>query len=656
MRPVRWACSKLPWARGRGVGNWLAGIALLVSLGALAGSVELTHIVKPATVGMQMSAVGDPSALTSQWMGVSPPDGRTGVHAGIQGSIAWYRVEFELPARPPSSGSWALYLPYLYDGGRFWLNGAPLASIAQTTQQTHVNWERPHLITMPDGQLRVGRNELLLRAVSTDPGAGPGLRRMSIGPREELLPLYERRMFWVHTMPQNAVVTCLVVGLFVGFVWWRNRGEVLYGLFGLVAVLWSIRTLNFVVEVMPAPWWPWWRVLYHASTGGFIVALALFAMRFAGLQRRWVERALFGYWLIGPLAMLASAGQLDSWVDFGWTGGMIPIGLAVIGFIGWAAWRQRSGAAFALLVAVALGTFAGIHDYAIGWNGQVKLPQVITDWLAHRIFLLHNAADLVLLVMVGILTLRFVQALNAAADLNLHLEDRVAERESELQARHAQVARLEREQAVAQERRRIMQDLHDGLGSQMFTALLRVERGAVDADELAQVLRDCIADMRLTFEVTAPEEADFRTTLGNFRFRWDGLLHDAGLATEWNVDGLPDTIALASTTALQFLRVAQEALTNVLKHAQASRVRVTLRADSARLELCVEDDGRGFAANEPVPERARGLSSMRHRAHQIGATLDVDSQPRCTRVLLRLPWPVMREAPMAGSRTRGVET
>lgn len=639
MRPAKWACFKSPWARVRGSCRCLAAIALLGSLGALAGSAGATRIIEPATVDVQASPVEDPAALSPHWEQASLPDNWARSHPGLKGGIAWFRVKFELPPRPPSGGSWALYLPYLYDGGRFWLNGAPLASIAQTTDQMHARWERPHLITMPDSQLRVGRNELLLRAVPTDPGAGLRLQRMSIGPSEELLPLYDRRMFWVRTMPQNAVATCLAVGLFVGFVWWRRRGEVLYGLFGLATILWSIRTLTFVIEVMPSPWWPWWRAMYHSATGGFVVVLALFAMRFAGLRLPWVERTLLGYWLIGPVTMLASGGRLDSQVGFLWTGGMIPIGLSIIGFTAWAAWRQRSGAAIALLVAVALGTMAGIHDYAVAWDGAFKLPQAVQGWTAHRIFLLHHAANLLLLVMVAILTLRFVQALDATADLNLHLEDRVAQRERELQARHAQVASLEREQAVAEERRRIMQDLHDGLGSQMFTALLRVERGAVDAGELAQVLRDCIADMRLTFEVIAPDEADFRTALGNFRFRWDGLLHDAGLTTDWNFDGLPDTLVLAPTVALQLLRVAQEALTNVLKHAQASSVRVALRIDSMQLELSVEDDGCGFPANERRPDLARGLSSMLRRAHQLGATLAIDSQAGGTRLVLHLPLP-----------------
>jgi signal transduction histidine kinase len=257
--------------------------------------------------------------------------------------------------------------------------------------------------------------------------------------------------------------------------------------------------------------------------------------------------------------------------------------------------------------------------------------------MAQRIFLLHVSADLVLLVMVGILTLRFVHALDTAANLNRDLEQRVAERENELQIRHAQMDQLTREQATSEERQRIMQDLHDGLGSQMFTALLRVERGDLDPPQVAQALRDCIADMRLTFEVIAPESRDFLTSLVDFRFRWEELLHSAGLESQWDIDLSAPGAALPPAVVLQVLRVAQEALTNALKHSGARRVQVVVTAQAEALVLAVKDDGRGLAAAAPSRAAGRGLSNMRQRATRIGAVLDIASQPGHTCVTLRLP-------------------
>lgn len=632
MKRARWACSDPD--RGAPRRPLLAVLqALVVALAlALAARSVTARVVTPVAVAAQASPADTPAALAEAWVAVWP------LAAGpplLSGS-AWYRVDFDIPVANPGEGSQALYLPYLYRGGRLWLNGAPLAAVAQRSAQTHVNWTRPHLLPVPDALWHPGRNELILQASAGDFGAGERLQQIAIGPREELLPRYDRRLFWVHTLPQSAVVVCIVTGLFVAFVWWRRHSEALYGLFGLAALLWGLRTLTFVIEVMPAAWWPWWRTAYHAATGGFIIVLALFAMRFAGVRRPWVDRLLFGYWLIGPLAMLASRGALDGEVSLYWAGGLIPVGLSIIGFTALAAWRQRGGASMVLLAAVLLATAAGIHDYLLTYPHLLPAPAALAGWMVQRIYLLHLGADLVLLAMMAILTQRFVQSLDGFEQLNRDLEARVAAREQQLHLRHAELSRLTHESAVAGERQRIMQDLHDGLGSQLFVALSHVERGAIDAAGVGRLLRDCIADMRLTFEVVVPDADGPHAAFGSFRFRWDALLREAGIATTWTIEVAPDAVALPPAVALQILRVAQEALTNVLKHACASRVRVALEQQATEFAMSVTDDGRGGAEATPG---GRGVANMRRRAAALGGRLQLESSPGRTCVALHLPLP-----------------
>jgi signal transduction histidine kinase len=588
------------------------------------------RVVAPLAVAVQASPVDTPAALAKDWVPVWPAPAGSPPTSGP----AWFRVSFDLPAADTGAGSLALYLPYLYRGGRLWLNGAPLATLAQRSAQLHVNWTRPHLLPVPDALWHPGRNELILQASAGDFGAGERLQQIAIGPREELLPRHDRRLFWVHTLPQSAVVVCIVTGLFVGFVWWRRHSEALYGLFGLAALLWGVRTMTFVIEVMPAAWWPWWRTAYHAATGGFIIVLATFAMRFAGIHRPWVDRLLFGYWLIGPLAMIASRGALDDAVGLYWAGGLIPVGLSIIGFTALAAWRQRGGASMVLFAAVLLATTAGIHDYLLTYPNLIRLPDALAGWTAQRIYLLHVGADLVLLAMMAILTQRFVNSLDSIEHLNRGLEARVAARERELQLRHAELSRLTHESAVAGERQRIMQDLHDGLGSQLFVALSHVERGAIDTAGVGRLLRDCIADMRLTFEVIVPDADGPHAVLGSFRFRWDSLLREAGIAAAWTIEVAPDAVALPPAVAQQILRVAQEALTNVLKHAGASQVQVVLDQQVTAFEMSVTDNGRGGADATPG---GRGVANMRRRAAALGGTLQLESRPGHTCVALRVP-------------------
>ena len=78
----------------------------------------------------------------------------------------------------------------------------------------------------------------------------------------------------------------------------------------------------------------------------------------------------------------------------------------------------------------------------------------------------------------------------------------------------------------------------------------------------------------------------------------------------------------------EVLRIAQEALQNVIKHADAQRIRVKLHADGGRLVLEVEDDGAGFEPDTPgIRSRRLGLTSMEERAQRAGGTLEIRSTP-----------------------------
>jgi signal transduction histidine kinase len=314
--------------------------------------------------------------------------------------------------------------------------------------------------------------------------------------------------------------------------------------------------------------------------------------------------------------------------------------------VGWSAWRYRTWQASTLLAAMGLLLAAGVHDYLMISNlpWAIRLAPV---WLGHRIYLLHLMGNGLLLVMAAILTSRFVQSLNTVEDLNLTLEQRVADRERQLATQFDAMAQLERERAAEAERQRIMLDMHDGLGSQLFTSLSRVERGAMAQRDVADVLRDCIAEMRLALDALAPSDDDFRSAFGNFRYRWDAQFDAIGLHSNWSIDAADETLQVPAHQRLELLRVLQEALTNVVKHAQARSVQVRVASLTQGLRFEVRDDGNGLD-----PKHAgggRGLHNMRARAHRLGAELSIVAASPGTRVILQLGVP-------ASAATAGGET
>ncbi len=623
----------------------LAALLFLLVL-ALRSPIAGAQTLEPQQADVLLSATAVPPAADDpRWQPTELPDSQ-------DLAVAWYRVRFELPPHRVA-GPWMLYLPYFYGGGRVWLNGEPVAAVLENSATLHVRWERPLLLPLPLNLLHEGRNELLIRAVASHAPSSVKLPRLVVGLQADAQLQFDRRLFFVRTVPLVTVVTGAVVGLFVMFIWLRRRQEVLYGLFGMASLLWALRTTTFVFDALPAGLWPLWRLLYHGSTGGFIIVLALFAMHLAGWWRPRVALFLAVYGVLGPVLYLLAGDSAEEWVGRWWVLGLAPIGVAVavVSFV--AAWQQRRLDTVLIALAVALAAAAGVHDYLVAWSSPL-LNVLSPTWSGHRIFLLHHAANLLLVVMGLLLTMRFIHSLQDVEDANRTLEARVSERERQVAASYAQIALLQSEQATQDERQRIMQELHDGLGSQLFTSLLRAERGALDGTAMIDALRGAIDEMRVAVESLADDDGDFRTAFGNFRFRWDQRLRDAGMACQWDLSLPDEPLPLAPHDTLQVLRVAQEALTNALKHARASAVKVSLHRDGRDLVLVVQDNGP--CSDAPTREGGRGLSNMRARAARIGAQLDIrmarPEQPG-TQVLLRLTLHHSDAARLAGPISAG---
>jgi signal transduction histidine kinase len=567
-------------------------------------------------------ALTPPTHLT--WQPVRLPDRWKDNWPGVTGTV-WYRVTFQAPRtdREP----WMVYLPRLRDGGALFINGQLLATVREPGGGTWVRWMRPHAFLISPSDLREGANELHVRVdVASDDKT---MSTVWIGPEAAVRPVYESRFFWAYTAAQITIAVTLSVAVFVLGVWWRRRMQLDYGLFGLACLFWGLHTLNYVIETVPESWWLAWRVMRYAATGGFAAAITLFYLRFAGFRPRGMTRLFGAYWLSGPLVLAIGGAAVHPYVDRYYQAGLLLMGVVMIGGAVYAVWRARTWSTIALLGCALLGLAGSVHDYMLSQNIYFDPEEP---------FLLYFAADALLAVVGAQLVDRFVRSLGAAEEARATLAARVAEKERELATNYEQLRGLERERAVAAERQRIMQDMHDGLGSQLLTSLAAAERGALDPKGVAQVLRDAMDDMRLAIDTLSPGREGLLEALGNLRYRLEPRFRAAGIELAFAYRDVPERLDIAAEDALQILRVLQESLTNVLKHARAKQVRVeiALACDPARFVLSVADDGGGFDVTTPSAT-GRGLSGMRRRAERIGAALEVASDARGTRIALAYP-------------------
>ncbi len=241
----------------------------------------------------------------------------------------------------------------------------------------------------------------------------------------------------------------------------------------------------------------------------------------------------------------------------------------------------------------------------------------------------------------------------ALAGVAIDITERVR-RQQELQRSHERLRELAQHINSAREveRSRLSREVHDVLGGMLTSAkmdLSRIVRRSAEQPELHAIAVDLVALLQQTIDTAREISEQMRpASLGLLglpaalqqtieRF---GARHD--LATSIDIEpGLPE---LPADTATQLYRIVQEALTNVARHAQASRVELTLRRMPDGLELRLADDGRGIDAVAHRPG-AIGLFSMAERAREIGASLDVAARPQGgTELLLRLPLQARGEA------------
>lgn len=202
-----------------------------------------------------------------------------------------------------------------------------------------------------------------------------------------------------------------------------------------------------------------------------------------------------------------------------------------------------------------------------------------------------------------------------------------------------------REQAADEERRHLARELHDSVSQAIYAVVLTSHavrtqvvadpHGSVAAlDSVIELAEGALAEMRaLIFELRPEALADVGL-VGALDRQLDGLELRHSLRTERHLGDEPD---IAFTAKQVLLRVVQEALHNVAKHAHAQTVSVTMQHDDNALHITIEDDGVGFDAERAYPGHL-GLTSMHERVSQLGGRLTVRSAPGVgTTVDLQLP-------------------
>jgi signal transduction histidine kinase len=476
--------------------------------------------------------------------------------------------------------------------------------------------------------------EILLR-LEHSPRSQVALSSLRLGPPESLRTRYRLRLWLQQELPAMLGTAFMAVGLFALFVWWRRPHEIAYLLFFNLAATAFLRGLHFYTDLPIAnDWFAWLTV---NSLFWLVLSVHFFLRLLHGRRLVWLTRAL--------VSVTAAIGVLTT-----------PL-LSVLPNMPTVTPLIYPVAALMCLIATAV---AAVNSWRHSSEGRLVVCGLfgcialgIGDWLLQNNFVSAEGCYLgaytpaLCFIVFGMLMYRrYLDAMAEVERVNASLALRLAAREAELEASHARLRQAALDRTIAEERQRLMQDMHDGLGSSLIGAIRAVELGKTSAERVSLILKDCLDDLKLTIDSMEPVEADLLLLLATLRFRLEPRLEDAGVRLLWEVQEVPTLDWLNPSRALHILRIVQECISNILRHTRATEIRVgTMEADGGVL-VCIADNGQGFDPALTLRDGGgRGLQNQLRRAAALEGQVSWKSDAGGTRFTLWLPLALRAAAP-----------
>ena len=631
--------------------SWsLGALACVLILGAVLALIwpwapAANHITRAQLLAYDVDAYTlpsrhvDPDRLPGQWRAVELPyqplprfltNPKAPVPEANHLTTTWYR----LAAPPPQAlrSPLYLYIPRWKTDGQIaiYVDG-------RLTYQSHANpqWNgsnKPLWVALEETTEARTPREILIRLQHVR-GIGGSLSSVWLATYDDIVWSYMTRGFFVVTLPYMSSVAFLAMGVFTLFIWLSGRRDPVYLLFFLMSVAAIIRTLQTYVG---ADRLPVSDALFGWATTNALFWALMITHLFLGQVHRHPQPRLTSVIAAVVIACALVTFPAATLLDPTLAAPLIYVAMIVIGNVVclnglWRSWRAGEPEGVWLASGGMVGVLCGVYD----WLLQNNLVNI------EGLFLSFYVNIAIILAFAAIMLRRYVTAIAKAELASRDIAFQLSRREAELAESYAKLRAVERRETLARERERMMQDMHDGMGSSLVTALRAAEHGKLGEREIVELLKDCIDDLKLTIDSMEPVETDLLLLVATFRFRLQPRLESAGIRLVWRVGEVPPLDWLDQRSCLHILRILQEGVTNIIKHASASTIVMSTQGDGDHVAITIVDDGAGFDVGAAsLSSGGKGMANQMRRAEAIGARIDWLSGPEGTS--LRLVLPVIR--------------
>jgi signal transduction histidine kinase len=475
-----------------------------------------------------------------------------------------------------------------------------------------IQWNAPLQVLLPATLQHQVQPEILL-AVPYQEAKGYSVGSAFIGSADAIDVAWKTRHFYQLELPRVATCVALFLCVLCLHLVWNRRKNHVFALLAANMVTWAILNLQWFVAFEGHTLSRWFAFAMDIAVTWSAVFELLFACELLWIKAPRVRLALLMFGTVSTVVTL----PLWQWNMFA----MIAqhylsaiVYLTCLVYIAKRVWPNPTREGYAMLGAMFLHVALGWHD--IYYLSGHRDPD--------HYFLFPHGVLLLVIVFSYVTIRRSLMAFASVEAAQESLQAKLSAQQEDLAKQHAAMHQLEIAHQLSRQHEVLMQDLHDGLGSNLTSALLQARSGMLTHQDTVLLLQDLTDELRNLGRANWHMTRTINETLADLRQRVAQRLISGGIELVWDVaPRLPDFSGETLHAAHNVRAILSEIIANAIKHAKASRITVRARRWGSGTSIEIMDNGQGFNPQAVVP--GRGLPGMHRRAQSIGARLTVDS-------------------------------
>lgn len=514
-----------------------------------------------------------------------------------------------------------LVISHINMAGQIYNNNDLLWQDASLIEPLSRSWNMPRYWNLPASSLKQGENILWVRVIAVH-SQNSGIGQLLLGTANEVMPKYHT--FWQQkrVLMFFNLVFSLTLGLVAFLVWVFHRKDSVFGWFSLTSFAW-VMVMSNVIMLNPPFGLTTLQIARISSFCFFIYSVlsCFYAWRLARQHFPRLEKALFILsFFVFIAAIFIPNNLLTAFITSSFFASLF---ILLINFISYPfiAYRAKLLEPYLLSFVFIVFIIVSVHDTLV-------IMRTIQDvsWMPYT-------APLSTLFIAIILAMRLATNIRRIERFNKTLEEKVTEAKNELGIYLNTQHKLELENARLQERINLAHDLHDSLGGSLVRSIAIVDQSNQNLTnpQFLSMLKLLRSDLRQIIDSGSSSGVNTPDTpiiwAAAIRYRFEQIFDELDIESTWHFPEIWQNKP-SHFECLTYLRVIEEALTNILKHSRASHVCVSMYYPNAETLLIeIEDNGIGFDVETTLcSNMSVGLRSMKVRLEKIQAKLSIQSK------------------------------